>query len=124
MFSSILGIAAVYSFCICYRIFLEKRFWGDRIRFSDAIEEAAAAHGVHPALVAAVIHAESNFMPRARSYAGAKGLMQINPPTQRYLRVRRYAGMPPYRQTKKYVNKVLAYYKHYRQVFAFNHLIS
>ena len=43
------------------------------------IEEHAAAHDVSPALVRAVIQAESAFNPRARSHKGAMGLMQLMP---------------------------------------------
>ena len=45
------------------------------------IQEAAALHGVDPDLVKAVIQTESRFDPRARSGAGASGLMQLMPRT-------------------------------------------
>ena len=51
-------------------------------------EEAAAAareHGIDPAWVLATIRMESAFRPRARSPAGALGLMQIMPATGRQL---------------------------------------
>ena len=53
---------------------------------SDAsvIREQAAAKHVDPALIAAVIYAESKFEPRPSS-AGAQGLMQILPDTAYYL---------------------------------------
>ena len=111
--------------------------------------EAAAAerHGVDPDLVHAVIAVESGYRANAQSPAGAQGLMQLMPGTQRdlgvadafdpqqnvdagvaYLRrltdefgavlalaaynagpgaVRRYNGIPPYKETRAYVQAVL-----------------
>jgi len=51
--------------------------------FAALVERAAAVHGVDHALVHAVIQAESNYQPRARSPKGAKGLMQLMPDTAR-----------------------------------------
>jgi soluble lytic murein transglycosylase len=53
---------------------------------SDAsiIREQAAAKDLDPALIAAVIYAETKFEPRPSS-AGAQGLMQILPSTAYYL---------------------------------------
>ncbi len=48
------------------------------------IREQAAAKHLDPALIAAVIYAESKFEPRP-SAAGAQGLMQILPTTAYYL---------------------------------------
>ncbi len=48
------------------------------------IREQAAAKGLDPALIAAVIYAETKFDPRP-SPAGAQGLMQILPSTAYYL---------------------------------------
>jgi peptidoglycan lytic transglycosylase len=48
------------------------------------IREQAAAKHLDPALIAAVIYAESKFEPRP-SAAGAQGLMQILPATAYYL---------------------------------------
>jgi soluble lytic murein transglycosylase-like protein len=50
---------------------------------------AARKHGLEPALVMAVIQAESRFLPQARSNRGAQGLMQINPVTARHLKLAR-----------------------------------
>jgi hypothetical protein len=123
-------------------------------RFDPIILSAALAQGVEPALVKAVIAAESNFDPHAVSRKGAQGLMQLMPQTSRalgvedafapvqnvgggtrYLRamldrygdvsralaaynagpkaVDRYRGIPPYRETRAYVARVLTYYRGY-----------
>ena len=59
------------------------------LRFPVAWEEEATAaareHGIDPALVLATIRMESAFRPRARSPAGALGLMQIMPATGRQI---------------------------------------
>ncbi len=44
-------------------------------------EQAGAAHGIDPALLAAVASVESSFRPDAVSPAGAQGLMQFMPAT-------------------------------------------
>ena len=54
------------------------------IAYSDVIREQAADKHLDPALVAAVIYAETKFDPR-QSSAGAEGLMQILPRTARFL---------------------------------------
>lgn len=126
-------------------------------RYRHLIVEAARKHRVPPALIAAIMHAESNFNPRAVSPVGARGLMQINAITQRHLgvrnvfnprenidggtkyvdelmgsfrgnvrlavaaynagpgAVRKYRGIPPYRETRRYVGKVLKLYRSYRR---------
>jgi soluble lytic murein transglycosylase-like protein len=55
--------------------------------FDDAIMSAAEKYAVDPALVRALIHAESGFNPKARSNKGAMGLMQLMPATARDLGV-------------------------------------
>jgi soluble lytic murein transglycosylase len=51
--------------------------WG----YDGLIGSTAARHDVQPALVKAVIAAESNFDPEAVSHKGAQGLMQLMPAT-------------------------------------------
>jgi soluble lytic murein transglycosylase len=120
----------------------------------------ARAQNLPPALVKAVIAAESRFDSEAVSRAGAQGLMQLMPATARslgvadpfrpddnvdggtrYLRammdrygdmsralaaynagpkaVDRYRGVPPYRETRDYVRRVLSYYREYDGDFGF-----
>lgn len=119
--------------------------------YGKLIYEVAVRHSVNPHLVAAVIHVESAFNPRAISRKGACGLMQLLPETARrfglkkkkeifdpaknleagvkYLKwltrrfdgdvqrvlaaynagegaVDRFGGIPPYRETRNYVQKI------------------
>ena len=53
------------------------------LHYEDEITSSAAAHGVDPYLVAAVIETESGWDPDARSSQGARGLMQLMPETAR-----------------------------------------
>ena len=126
--------------------------------YDGLILRQARAHGLEPALVKAVIAAESAFNPLAVSHKGAQGLMQLMPLTadglgvenpfwpednvtggSRYLRamldrygdvtralaaynagpvaVDRYAGVPPYEETRAYVGRVLHYYRGYHGDF-------
>lgn len=55
--------------------------------FVDTVNRAAQRHNVDPALVRAVIHAESAFNVKAISHAGAQGLMQLMPATAKELGV-------------------------------------
>jgi soluble lytic murein transglycosylase-like protein len=57
--------------------------------YDPYIAEAAAKHRIDPALIAAVIRVESNFVPHAVSRKGARGLMQLMPATARRLGVKR-----------------------------------
>ena len=59
----------------------------DGRRFDGLIRQAAADAGVPPAIVKAVIHAESAFNTGAVSRTGAMGLMQLMPDTARELGV-------------------------------------
>lgn len=61
--------------------------------YDRLIEQKARRYGVHPALVKAVIAAESNFEPTAESHAGAQGMMQLMPATAAELGVDRPFGV-------------------------------
>ena len=133
-------------------------------KYDRLIRAASKKHSLDPALVKAVIHAESQFDPQAVSPKGAMGLMQLDPITVkelgigdpfnpkyniyggvRYLRllidtfegdknlalaaynagpgpVHRHRGVPPFKETKKYVTKVLRYLDYYKQVFGVSRL--
>jgi len=53
------------------------------LRHDDVIRQQAADKGLDPALIAAVIYAESRFRNGQTSSAGALGLMQVTPATAR-----------------------------------------
>jgi len=128
-----------------------------RVDLERAVFRAAHQEQLHPALLLAVMKAESSFNPMVVSRAGAVGLMQLIPETAlrhgvrnlydtdenvaggakhlRYLldrfhgnmrlalaaynagerNVDRYGNIPPYKETRLYVKKVLSYYRDYRK---------
>ena len=57
--------------------------------YDHLIRRTADSFDIDPALVKAVVAAESNFEPRAVSKVGAQGLMQLMPATARAMGVRR-----------------------------------
>lgn len=59
----------------------------ERDRYDSEIRLAAQRHSVSPALIKAVMHAESHFNRFAVSRAGAQGLMQLMPATAASLNV-------------------------------------
>lgn len=59
--------------------------------FAALVDAAARRHGLAPALLHAVIEAESSYRARAVSPAGARGLMQVMPLTARDLGLERPA---------------------------------
>jgi soluble lytic murein transglycosylase-like protein len=143
-------------------VFRDSKLWRpapSHTRYDDLIDETARVYRLPPALVKAVIAAESAFDPDAISRKGAQGLMQLMPQTAAslgvddplepasnvrggagYLRamldrygdltralaaynagphaVDRYGGVPPYRETQDYVDRVLTYYRAYHVDFA------
>ncbi len=126
--------------------------------FHETIQAAAKTYRVEPALIRALIHAESAFNPWAVSRKGAKGLTQLMPGTARELgvtdplnvqqnifggteylsrlleqfngditlataaynagptAVTRHKGVPPYAETRTYVQRVQLLYQRYKQV--------
>ncbi|MGZ3158789.1 MAG: lytic transglycosylase domain-containing protein [Burkholderiaceae bacterium] len=80
--------------------------------FSDVIKFASQKYEVDPALVRAVIHAESGFNAMARSRKGAIGLMQLMPATARTVGVSD-ARVPEYniRGGVQYLSTLLAQFK-------------
>lgn len=138
------------------RVLFDKKIGVDISKYDHLIAKASQKYNVEPALIKAVIKAESNFNHRAVSPKGARGLMQLMPSTAsslqvhdsfhpeknieggvRYLRyliqyfngnlplvlaaynagenaVIRYGGIPPYRETQTYVQRVLSYLDRYK----------
>lgn len=124
--------------------------------FHPIILQEANRYDVDPALVKAIIMAESGYNPRAVSKKGAKGLMQLMPSTAQDLgvedifnpeqnisggvryfkqlvnrfdgdvrlalaaynagsqKVRDHQGIPPYKSTHYYIEKVFKYYQKYK----------
>lgn len=121
--------------------------------YDGLIRRAAERHELDPALLSAVVRAESGFDPNAQSSAGAMGLMQLMPETAKSLGVRdpynpaqnieggatllrslidrydgrldlalaaynagsgavdKYNGVPPYPETRGYVDTILNDYR-------------
>ncbi len=57
-------------------------------QFDSIITQAAKQHQVDPALIKAIIMAESGYNPNALSKKGAQGLMQLMPNTAKWLGVK------------------------------------
>lgn len=66
-----------------------------RLQYAEVIEAAAYRHNLDPALLHAVIRAESSYNPTAVSHKGAMGLMQLMPGT-----AARYGVRDPYDPTE------------------------
>lgn len=120
--------------------------------YAKTIRAYSRAYGVEESLVRAVIRQESCFKRKAKSHAGARGLMQLMPGTARLMgvknsynatqnikggvkylsqqlkkfggnkhlalaaynagpgNVKKHGGIPPFRETRNYVKKVMAEY--------------
>lgn len=65
-----------------------REFFANGIPYGDLIHEKSEKYEVDPALVAAVMEAESHFREGARSQVGARGLMQLMPRTGRWMGAR------------------------------------
>lgn len=63
-------------------------FFRTEVPFGTIIYKEAKKNNVRPELVAAVVQAESQFKPTARSGAGAVGLMQLVPRTGKWMGAR------------------------------------
>ena len=123
--------------------------------YKSDINQSSKKYDVDPALVRAIIHAESHFDPQAISKAGAQGLMQLMPATAKELgvnnaliaqqniqggvkhlakliskyqgnnklvaaaynageqAVKRFDGVPPYKETQVYVERVAILHHRY-----------
>ena len=129
-------------------------------RFKQPIQQAAKRHNLDPALIRAIIHAESHFREAVVSKAGAQGLMQLMPATARELgvnnpfkgeqniaggakhlarlmdkyygdirmvtaaynagegNVEKYGGVPPFPETRVYIERVHILFNRYRKAAA------
>lgn len=65
------------------------------LEYEEAIVAEARRQRLDPALVAAVVNAESGFVPDARSSQGAVGLMQLLPETARFVASQPDRPSPP-----------------------------
>jgi soluble lytic murein transglycosylase len=83
---ALLGIVGEIVFVAVDR---SKPEWYQRLRYpleyQELVRKNARTFDVDPALIAAVIYAESRFRPDAVSEAGAIGLMQLLPETGRWI---------------------------------------
>lgn len=66
-------------------------YHGDPSAYDRVIRKMAHIYHVDPALIKAVMHAESSFNPQATSTKGASGLMQLMPST-----AQQYGAYDPY----------------------------
>jgi len=128
----------------------------NHLAYADTVKHAAKRHNIDPALVRALIHAESAFKSQVTSHKGAQGLMQLMPATAKELgvnnaldpeqnirggvkylaqllhqfngstrlataaynagpnAVKKYQGIPPYKETEVYVERVNILHQRYK----------
>jgi len=154
-------LAALFSFVFCFfaiYALTSDRGPGSSSEHSqssiwETVQVASSQYQIPSELVLAIIKVESNFNSRAKSQAGAMGLMQLMPGTAREMKVgnpfdpreniwggvgyfhkmlkrfngdvrlalaaynagpsnvRRYKGVPPFKETRLYVKKVIKEYR-------------
>jgi soluble lytic murein transglycosylase len=87
------------------------------LNHEQTIRSASQEYGIEPALVAAVIHTESEFDPDARSDQNAYGLMQIVPDTAR--NISRQSGIEgDYREPRVNIRMGVWYLDHLEDRYA------
>jgi soluble lytic murein transglycosylase len=77
-FMAVIGLAAAYALSQEPDWYVRARY---PLHYENIVRTHASNYGLDPALVAAVIYAESKFNASTRSHAGAVGLMQLLPET-------------------------------------------
>lgn len=82
---------------------------GGTIPFLKIAEAEAKAQGVDLALVLAIIQKESSFDPKAKSKAGARGLMQLMPSTAKWMGLKDTSQLTKPEVNIKYGVKYLKY---------------
>src|ERR671933_2587010 len=80
------GLLAALAFVVTWPVFHHAvREIALPLRHEDIIRQQAREKGLDPAMIAAVIYAESHFRDGQVSAAGAQGLMQLTPATARMI---------------------------------------
>lgn len=82
---AVLLVASCFILNHGYEYFMKRAY---PIQYEKIVAQQAAANGLEPSFVYAVIKAESNFTPDAVSHAGAIGLMQLTPETFEWLQTK------------------------------------
>lgn len=80
-------------------------------QYENVIAQASHAHNLDPALIKAVIHAESSFNPQAISRNGAIGLMQLMPTTAKRLGVRPHVPEENIKGGVRYLSNLVRTFK-------------